>query len=46
MGIEKIKMGLFGSSSVDEDDEIAYKKSEKSIDKNITICKNIIVRYG
>lgn len=30
MGIEKIKMGLFGSSSVDEDDEIAYKKSEKA----------------
>lgn len=29
MGIEKLKMGLFGSSD-NEDDEIEYKKSEKA----------------
>lgn len=32
MGIDKIKMGLFGSNNVDndEDDEINYKKSENA----------------
>lgn len=32
MGIDKLKMGLFGSSSVDndDDDDFNYKKSEKA----------------
>ena len=30
MGIEKIKMGLFGSSTIDNEEEIEYKKSEKA----------------
>lgn len=30
MGIDKIKMGLFGSSSIDNDEEVNYKKNDKA----------------
>lgn len=30
MGIDKLKMGLFGPSTIEKDEEIEYKKSDKA----------------
>lgn len=35
MGIDKIKMGLFGSSSNDQDEEVNYKKNDNAF-KNVS----------